>query len=199
MPKHGMLIVISGPSGVGKDTVVSRYYQEHQECMLSVSATTREPRPGEFEGVHYFYISRDEFNRKIKSGEMLEYAEYNGNCYGTPADNVEKMRAAGNDVILVIEVQGAKKVQKLCPEAVLVFIMPPSVEELRSRLETRGTENAEAVNARMQVASKEMEAAPGYDYVLVNNDIDECVAELGRVLSVAAQSQKHMPKNLKGE
>jgi len=199
MHKRGMLIIISGPSGVGKDTVVNRYLQKNQNYVLSVSATTREPRAGEHDGVHYFYESREEFSKKIKNGDMLEYAEYNGNFYGTPADNVEKMRAEGKNVILVIEVKGAKKVKKLCPEAVLVFIMPPTVEELRNRLKNRGTEAQEVVDERMRVAVLEMEEAFGYDYVLVNENIDECMAELEKVFSVAARSPKHAPEILKGE
>ena len=195
MHRRGMLIVVSGPSGVGKDTVVGRYFQAHQNCMLSVSATTRQPRTGEIDGVHYFYISREAFEAKIARGEMLEYAEYSGNYYGTPGDNIEKLRSEGNDVILVIEVQGAMKVKKLCPEAVLVFIMPPSVEELRSRLENRGTESSEAVSERMQVAELEIQAAGDYDYILVNKDAAECTAELERILGVAAKSPKHTPAN----
>lgn len=130
MNKKGQLIVVSGPSGVGKGTVIKEYLASRDQIAYSVSATTRSPRPGEEHGVHYFFLSREEFEQTVQSGGMLEYASYNNNYYGTPKKPVEEQRAKGNDVVLEIEVQGALQVKKACPDALLIFIAPPSFEEL---------------------------------------------------------------------
>lgn len=183
MSKKGKLIVCSGPSGVGKGTIVRRYVEEHPEVELSVSATTRAPRPGEEEGVHYYFLSREQFEEEIAGDGMLEYASFAGNYYGTPASRVEKALEDGRDVILEIEVQGAMKVKARCPQALLIFIMPPSFEVLRQRLFGRGTEDEAAVARRLSAAAGEMEKARAYDYIVVNDDLDRAVSDFGAVIT----------------
>ena len=185
MTEAGKLIVVSGPSGVGKDTVVSRFLENAPDCLLSVSATTRPPRPGEVEGRDYFFVAREVFLRMIAEDKMLEYAEYNGNYYGTPRDMVDKSLAAGKHVILIIEVQGAAKIRALYPQALFVFIMPPSPEALRERLLGRATENEASLLGRMQTAQEEMARAREYDFILVNNDVGLCAGELAELIRAA--------------
>jgi guanylate kinase len=183
MAEKGILIVVSGPSGVGKDTVVSRFLQSAPDNFaLSVSATTRAPRPGETEGREYYFVSRDEFERMTAAGDMLEYAEYNGNYYGTPRAMVDLSREAGRHVILIIEVQGAMKIRAAYPEALFIFIMPPSAEVLRERLRGRGTEDESAILRRIRAAEREMSFSERYDHVIVNSDIDVCAAELAEII-----------------
>ena len=153
---HGGLFVISGPSGAGKGTLVARLVDEVPGCWASVSATTRAPRDGEREGVDYFFLSREEFDDLVASDGFLEWAEYSGNCYGTPRSSVEEHRAAGENVILEIEVQGAFQVREKVPDATLIFIEPPSLEELERRLRSRGTEDEEAIARRMETAKVEL-------------------------------------------
>ena len=148
MNKKGQLIVVSGPSGVGKGTVLKEYLNSRDGIAYSVSATTRQPRPGEENGIHYYFLSREEFERTAAEGGMLEYASYNGNYYGTPKAPVEQQRNQGNDVVLEIEVQGALQVKKSCPDALLIFVAPPSFEELKNRLTGRQTEDAKTVENR---------------------------------------------------
>ena len=147
MSKKGQLIVVSGPSGVGKGTVLGAYLAGRENVAYSVSATTRAPRPGEQDGVHYFFLSREEFESTAQNGGMLEYASYNGNYYGTPKAPVEQKRAQGIDVILEIEVQGALQVKKACPDALMIFVAPPGFDELQSRLTGRHTEDEETVQS----------------------------------------------------
>jgi len=192
MTDRGLLIVLSGPSGVGKDTVLQQFLQNRTDCILSVSATTRPPREGEADGVNYYFMPRAAFERLANAGEMLEYAEYSGNLYGTPAEKVEERRRQGKHVILEIEVQGALQVREKCPDAVLVFLMPPSVEVLRRRLQNRGTESPEVVEKRMAVAEYEMAKAAEYDYIIVNRSVDESCVQLGAVITAAGCSVKHM-------
>ena len=149
MSKKGQLIVVSGPSGVGKGTVLGAYLAGRENVAYSVSATTRAPRPGEQDGVHYFFLSREEFESTAQNGGMLEYASYNGNYYGTPKAPVEQKRAQGIDVILEIEVQGALQVKKACPDALMIFVAPPGFDELQSRLTGRHTEDEETVQKRL--------------------------------------------------
>ena len=192
MTERGLLIVISGPSGVGKDTVLRHFFSVRTDCVVSISATTRAPRPGEQNGQDYFFISRGEFESRVAQGQMLEHAEYNGNYYGTPKDAVEQLLAQGKNVILEIEVQGALKVREKCPEAVFVFLGPPSWEVLCERLKGRGTETAEVIAARLETAKFEFQYANRYDYILINTTIEETSQKLDAVITAAASSTKNM-------
>lgn len=176
------LIVLSGPSGSGKDTVVARLCSLHPEVTLSVSATTRPMRPGEAEGVNYYYMTNPQFEKKLADGEILEHTCYCGNYYGTPKSEVDSRIHAGIDVVLVIEVEGAANIRKLYPDAKLVFVTPPSFEELERRLKGRGTDSEEAVARRLARAKEEMALAKEYDYTLVNDTVDQCVEDLYRII-----------------
>jgi len=168
------LIVVSGPSGVGKSTVVAEALRADPRLWLSVSATTRAPRPGETHGQHYFYVNDAEFDRMIDDGELLEWAEYAGHRYGTPGTEVARQRSAGRPVILEIEVQGARQVRGSVPDATLVFIEPPSMDVLEARLISRGTESESARARRLEVARRELAEADLFDHRLVNDDVAAC-------------------------
>jgi guanylate kinase len=172
------LVVLSGPSGVGKSTVVKALRAEHPEVWLSVSATTRFPRPGETHGVHYRFVSREEFAELVESGGLLEWAEFAGNLYGTPRQPVLDNLAAGRPVVLEIDLQGARQVRALMPGAKLVFLAPPSWDELVRRLTGRGTEDAAVVERRLAVAREELAAEPEFDVTLVNTSVPEVVGQL---------------------
>lgn len=192
MTKQGLLIVLSGPSGVGKDTVLRRFLQRDARCVLSVSATTRPPREGEADGREYYFISRERFGELAARGEMLEYASYSDNLYGTPKSAVDSQLARGKNVILEIDVKGAMCVRELRPDAVLVFLAPPDWQTLRKRLEGRGTETAESLEQRLVLARGEMSSAGEYDYILINNDVDACCDNLSAVVTAAGYSARHM-------
>lgn len=172
----GSLFIISGPSGTGKGTVCNELVKD-KNIFLSVSATTRDRRADEIDGVTYYYTDKEKFLEMIENGQMLEYAQYSGNYYGTPKAAVEKMLCEGKNVILEIEVQGALKVKAIMPEAVLIFIVPPSIKELRERLKSRGRESDEEIEKRIKAAKWEFSQSPKYNYVLVNDDLDKCVRE----------------------
>jgi guanylate kinase len=172
------LVVLSGPSGVGKSTVVKALRAEHPEVWLSVSATTRFPRPGETHGVHYRFVSREEFAELVESGGLLEWAEFAGNLYGTPRQPVLDNLAAGRPVVLEIDLQGARQVRALMPGAKLVFLAPPSWDELVRRLTGRGTEDAALVEKRLAVARDELAAEPEFDVTLVNTSVPDVVGQL---------------------
>jgi guanylate kinase len=172
------LVVLSGPSGVGKSTVVKALRAEHPEVWLSVSATTRFPRPGETHGVHYRFVTREEFAELVESGGLLEWAEFAGNLYGTPRQPVLDHLAAGRPVVLEIDLQGARQVRALMPAAKLVFLAPPSWDELVRRLTGRGTEDAAIVEKRLAVARDELAAEPEFDVTLVNTSVPEVVGQL---------------------
>lgn len=178
--KRGVLFVFSGPSGVGKGTLKAKLFEEFGDRIAySVSATTRGPREGEVDGKDYFFISRQEFERRVKNNEFLEHAEFAGNCYGTPRAYVEKLLDSGMNVVLEIDVQGALQVMKSMPECVSVFILPPSFEELEHRLRGRGTETEEKVRERLETAKRELPYAPQYDYQIVNGgDIEAAYQSL---------------------
>ena len=171
--RRGRLIVVSGPSGAGKSTLIRAALHAIPELAYSVSATTRGPRPGEVNGRDYIFLSREEFERWIEAGYFLEWAEYSGNLYGTPSHRVEKMLESGLSVILEIELQGARKVHAERPEAVMVFVRTPSIEETRRRLEGRATETSEALERRMATALEEMAARDEFDYEIVNGDREQ--------------------------
>lgn len=181
--KRGVLFVFSGPSGVGKGTLKAKLFEEFADRIAySVSATTRGPREGEVDGKDYFFISRQEFERRVKNNEFLEHAEFAGNCYGTPRAYVEKLLDSGMNVVLEIDVQGALQVMKSMPECVSVFILPPSFEELEHRLRGRGTETEEKVRERLETAKRELPYAPQYDYQIVNGgDIEAAYQSLREV------------------
>lgn len=181
--KRGVLFVFSGPSGVGKGTLKAKLFEEFADRIAySVSATTRGPREGEVDGKDYFFISRQEFERRVKNNEFLEHAEFAGNCYGTPRAYVEKLLNSGMNVVLEIDVQGALQVMKSMPECVSVFILPPSFEELEHRLRGRGTETEEKVRERLETAKRELPYAPQYDYQIVNGgDIEAAYQSLREV------------------
>lgn len=178
--KRGVLFVFSGPSGVGKGTLKAKLFEEFADRIAySVSATTRGPREGEVDGKDYFFISRQEFERRVKNNEFLEHAEFAGNCYGTPRAYVEKLLDSGMNVVLEIDVQGALQVMTSMPECVSVFILPPSFEELEHRLRGRGTETEEKVRERLETAKRELPYAPQYDYQIVNGgDIEAAYQSL---------------------
>lgn len=170
--QRGLLIVLSGPSGVGKGTVRKALFEmPEQEFVYSVSMTTRAPRPGEVDGVDYYFVSKEEFERQIAAGNLLEYAEFVGNYYGTPKDKVEEQLNKGKEVILEIEVNGALQVRDKCKDAVFIFLVPPTRRALYDRLKSRGTECEERILARINKANKEFRLAHQYDYIVVNDEI----------------------------
>ena len=185
MAERGVLIVVSGFSGAGKGTIVKKIIEENDNYALSISMTTREPRKGEKEGVSYFFVSKEKFEDAISNGELVEYANYVGNYYGTPKKYVEDMIESGKDVILEIEMQGAMQVKTRFPDAVLVFVTPPNADELKRRLMSRGTESEEVVNKRMKRAYEESAFVDRYDYLLVNDDLDKCVKELHMLIEAS--------------
>ena len=181
MKQKGLLVVISGPAGTGQGTVV-RELLKNNGAKLSVSATTRQPRTGEENGVHYHFLTREQFEKMIAEDGFLEYAEYCGNYYGSPKKQAEQWMSEGNDVILEIEVQGCRKIKDRNPDCVSIFIMPPSMEELEKRLRGRGTETEEVILKRLERAKEEMALSENYDYVIVNDTVAGCAAEIEAVL-----------------
>ena len=179
---RGNLFVVSGPSGTGKGTICKALLEKRDDVVLSVSATSRSPRPGEENGVHYFFLTEEEFRNNIDNGQMLEHAVFCGNYYGTPKAYVEEMLAAGKNVILEIEVQGAMQVRAKHPEGVYVFVMPPSLQELRERLVGRGTEALEVVEQRLKTAEREFGYIEKYNYIVVNDDIDVAVNRFSAII-----------------
>ena len=182
MNNQGTLLVVSGFSGAGKGTVIKELLKEHDNYSLSISATTRKPREGEQDGREYFFLSREKFEKMIANNELIEYAKYVENYYGTPRAYVEKMLDEGKDVILEIEIQGAMKIKEKIPEALLVFVTPPTVEELERRLTGRGTETAQVIADRLARAGEEAEGMGQYDYILVNDTVEECVDHLHQII-----------------
>lgn len=185
--RRGNLFVISGPSGAGKGTLVTRLLEEMPDTRLSISATTRSPREGEVDGVHYHFKTRDEFFELVENDGLLEWAEFAGNCYGTPRAFVEQCIAEGTQVILEIEVQGAFQVREKMPEAYLVFIEPPSLEVLEERLRGRGTETEEAIQKRLNTAKVELSRKMEYDIRLVNDDLEQAVQDLVAIVNAKAE------------
>ncbi len=188
MKERGVLTVISGFSGAGKGTLVKKLISEHDNYSLSISMTTRSPRAGERDGVDYFFIDRDAFERNISEGRMLEYAEYVGNYYGTPREYVEKQLSEGRDVILEIEYLGAFQVKKMLPEALLLFVTPPSADELLRRLRGRNTETEDKIRDRMKRAIEEADIVDKYEYILLNDDLDTCVRQTHEIIQNAKYS-----------
>ena len=182
----GILIVVSGFAGAGKGTIMNKLISEYPDYALSVSATSRAPRPGEQDGINYFFKTRSEFEDMIVKDEFLEYAEYVGNYYGTPKAFVDQKLNEGKNVLLEIEIQGAMQIKGKYPEALLVFVMPPSAEELKNRLTKRGTETPEVIEKRMKRAISESEGIENYDHIVINEDVDKCTALLHNIIQSAA-------------
>lgn len=191
MAERGILVVVSGFSGAGKGTLMKRLMEKYDNYALSVSATTRTPRPGEEHGREYFFHTKQEFEELILQDALIEYAQYVDNYYGTPKAYVEKQLSAGKDVILEIEIQGALKVKEKLPNTLLLFVTPPSAEELKHRLVNRGTESMEVIESRLRRAAQEAKAMPEYDYILINDQIEECVDTMHSVI----QSQHDTVRN----
>ena len=181
---------MSGFAGAGKGTIVNRLVNDYDNYALSISMTTRAPRPGEQDGVHYFFINKEQFEKNIAEHKMLEYAQYVDNYYGTPREYVEQKLNAGQDVILEIEYMGAFQVKEMMPEALLIFVTPPSAEILYNRLKGRGTETDEVIAKRMKRASTEADIIEKYDFIIVNDDIDEAVRETHEIIQNAKSSVK---------
>ena len=188
--KKGLLIVFSGPSGAGKGTVLAEFWKNNENVKYSVSATTRKPRPGEVDGVHYHFVSREAFEEMIAKDEIVEYTEYNGNYYGSPAAPIRKLNEEGFDVLLEIEVDGARQVKEKFPDALSIFILPPSFEELARRLTGRNTETEEEIARRLDTAKKEIALAYEYDYVIVNDEVEKAAEKLSAVITAAKFSKK---------
>ena len=184
MNQQGILVVVSGFSGAGKGTLMKELLKRYDNYALSVSATTRQPREGEKDGEDYFFVSREYFQQMIEEGRLVEYAQYVNHYYGTPRDYVEKKMAEGKDVILEIEIQGALKVKKRFPDALLIFVTPPSAQELRRRLVGRGTETIEVIGARLRRAAEEASGMEAYDYLLINDEIDACVEQMHQLITL---------------
>lgn len=182
MKSRGLLLVVSGPSGAGKGTICNALVGSHPEIFLSVSATTRKPREGEIEGKSYYFMQEEQFKEKIANGGFIEWACFCGNYYGTPKDKVEQLLEEGKDVILEIEVQGAMKVRSEYPEAVFIFVLPPSMHELRNRIVGRGTETEEVINERLKTAAWEFSHIAKYNYILLNDNIESAVERFSAII-----------------
>ena len=189
--EKGQLIVLSGPSGVGKSTVIAELFSQRENIYFSVSYTTRQPRTGEQDGVNYNFVDRAEFERMIADNELLEYAEYVDNYYGTSLKAINDRLDAGIDVLLDIEVQGAAKVRECCPEALFIFIIPPSFEELSRRLHGRNTDSEDVIQGRLEKARTEFKEIPKYDYLVINDKVANAVREIESILTAAECRMKN--------
>jgi guanylate kinase len=190
MSKRGLLIVISGPSSVGKDTLIRRLLELDHNLVYSVSGTTRKPRPGEVPDKNYTFLTREQFQELVKKGAFLEHATYNGDLYGTFRDRVERARSEGHDIVLKIDVQGAEQVREKMPDGVFIFLAPPSIEELVRRQIKRNTESVEEMESRRQIATREMDYASRYDHVVVNDDVERAVKEVLDIIRDARERQR---------
>ena len=189
----GLLIVLSAPSGSGKSTVREALMKK-EDFSYSISATTRAPREGEKDGVDYWFVTREQFEEKIRNGEMLEYTTYNGNYYGTPLHEAMRIVNSGRNLILEIEVEGAMNVKRQCPEAVLIMLLPPSFSEQERRLRGRGTENEDVIRGRLARTYEEMTYYPNYDYVVYNNSVDACVEDMLSIIHAEQWTVKRHPE-----
>ena len=180
--RKGLLLVVSGPSGAGKGTICKALLNKNDQIKLSVSATTRKPRNGEVHGVNYFFIEKEEFTKMIENGEFLEYAQIYDNFYGTPKAAIIECLEKGQDVILEIEMQGARQIKEVYPEGVFIFVLPPSLEELKSRIVGRGTETQEEIEKRFSCAFEEINQIVNYDYFIVNEDIEKLVSDVEAII-----------------
>ncbi|WP_404452540.1 guanylate kinase [Virgibacillus necropolis] len=195
--QKGILFILSGPSGVGKGTVRKELFEQDTELKYSISMTTRDVRPGERDGIDYFYKTKEEFEALIKQNQLLEYAKYVNNYYGTPREYVEKTLAEGKDVFLEIEVQGALQVRENFPEGVFIFLFPPSLVELKNRIVNRGTESQELVLNRLREARKEIEMMDAYDYVVVNDQVEHAVSKVQSIIQSEHCKRERIEKQYK--
>ncbi len=182
MSEQGILVVISGFSGAGKGTLLKAMMEKYHNYALSISATTRSPREGEQNGKEYFFVNRESFEKMIEEGQLIEYAQYVNNYYGTPRQYVFQQMADGKDVILEIEIQGALKIKEQFPESLLLFVMPPNADELKRRLVGRGTESTEVIEARLHRAEEEAAGIDSYDYILINDNLEQCVEDMHQLI-----------------
>ena len=180
--RKGLLLVVSGPSGAGKGTICKALLNKNDQIKLSVSATTRKPRTGEVDGVNYFFIEKEKFTTMIDNGEFLEYAQIYDNFYGTPKAAIMECLEKGQDVILEIEMQGASQIKEVCPDGVFIFVLPPSLEELKNRIVGRGTETAEEIEKRFSCAFDEINKIVDYDYFIVNDDVEKSVKQVESII-----------------
>ena len=187
MTDSGVLIILSGPSGSGKDTVLNKLTENRDDIRISISMTTRQKRNDEIDGLNYYFVSREYFEKKIADNNMLEYAEYANNLYGTPKAPVDEMLRNGKAVILKIEVQGAEKIRKIYPEVISIFLMPPSVRVLEERLRGRNSEDEETLNHRLVIAREEIRRAPEYDYIVINDTVENAVAGIETIINAERQ------------
>ena len=194
--RHGMLIVLSGPSGSGKGTIIKSLLSQRDDTVLSISMTTRAPRPGELDGVHYHFVTRERFEQTIAEDGFLEYAEYNGNYYGTPEAPIRRWLSEGKNVILEIEVQGAEKVMDHRSDLVSIFITIPSVEELERRLRGRGTETDEVIRGRMETARYELTRAFRYQYVVLNDEVDLAISRINTIIDAESMRYSRMENTI---
>ena len=196
MNNKGVLVVVSAPSGCGKDTIIAEVLKKTDDTYLSVSMTTRPMRPGEEEGVNYYFVTQPEFEEKIDQGEMLEYARYGSNYYGTPAGPVREMLEEGKTVILIIEVQGAGNVKRLFPDACNIFIIPPSFDVLEKRLRGRGTDDDKSIIKRLEIAKDELNRAPEFDYIVENDVLEEAVEDIITIIKAEKLKTNKMKNKL---
>ncbi len=190
MSKQGILIVLSGPSGAGKGTICQELIRKNKSIHLSISVTTRPPRPGEVHGKNYFFISREEFQQLVDNDQLIEWAQVYGNFYGTPKKWVEEKLAAGEDVLLEIDIQGALQIKRKHPDCVLIFIIPPSINELQARLIGRGTDSNEVIKKRLNCVADELQEIPRYDYIVVNDSLEEATDQVKAIIT----AEKCKPK-----
>ena len=197
--QEGLLVIISGPSGVGKGTICKEYFKQKEDAFLSVSATTRLPREGETDGKEYHFFTEEKFNQLVKEDYFLEWADFCGKRYGTPKQPVFDCISQGKDVVLEIEVQGAMQIRAKHPEGVYIFILPPSMEELRNRLEGRGTETKEVVERRLNTALSELKYANKYNYYVVNDTVEEAVSKINKIIEVEKLRSERCKLNIEEE
>jgi guanylate kinase len=193
LKKNGVLIVLSGPSGCGKGTVLKEIVSGNDSIRVSVSATTRDPREDEIDGVNYFFKGMEEFKRMIAQNELVEWVEYCGNCYGTPRCYIEESMKNGYDVILEIEIEGAANIKKQYPDSILVFLLPPSFDELMRRIQNRGTESEDIIEKRMAKAKKEVLSAKEYDYLVINDDVEKSKTQ---IIDIIKSEKLKMSRNI---
>ena len=198
MSSKGVLIILSGPSGSGKDTVLNELVKVMDDVKISISMTTREKRAGEIDGLHYYFVNREYFEKMISENKVLEYAEYANNFYGTPKDPVDEMLSAGKSVILKIEVQGAEKIRKIYPDVISIFLMPTSMKVLEERLRGRNSEDEEVLQHRLVIAGEEIKRASEYDYIVINDTVENAVEGIKTIIN-AEKSKTIRNKNIISE